>query len=677
MNQKFLKITVFIIILSFYASFLVVKIGLPASDNDAGLYITDGKVIWQTQKVFRQNIYSYTVPEYPVYDHHWLASVMFYFTHEFFGFSGLTLLKTLILLSAFAILFGAALKKANFWLVAVASLPTILILSQRPRIRPEMFSYLFIAIFLYFLFDLEKHPGRKRIFWLVPLQLLWVNFHLFFFVGIALVGGFLFEKIILHIFKIRQPPFLAEPRQRRWLADWRVNLRNLWNDPIVKKLFLILPMLFIVTFVNPNGLEGMLAPLKTHSYATFTVSENQPLFNLKANIFSWDIFSSAFVTMIAIFLLSFAFGFRNKPIFFLLAGLGSAGTGLIQVRLVTLFSLIFLPAIASNFDGVFRVIKGFMMRKLPKVAVAAGYVSIFTIITLFPYKAYTLNSEMALQGYKYGWGMGLDRYSNNAGKFFKEHNIKGPIFNDYDIGGYIIYHLFPNEKVFVDNNGADSYPVSFFDDIFVPALSREDRWLKTQEQYGINTIFISIRAAGPAVGGFLWNRFHDPSWALVYADAYAVILVRDIPENQAVIKKFRITAENVKDTIGYLLQSSDVIDRIVGGRILYLIGREDLATSALKKVVADFPKNSWAWLYMGAIKASGNELPDIISAIVFLKNAVDMGEKTSEAYTWLGYAYFKFGQFEKAEDAFQKALWLDPSRPDTTNYLKQLQAYLK
>ncbi len=659
-----LKLFVFIVIIAFYASFLLVKIGLPTADNDAGLYITDGKVIWQTQKVFRLNIYSYTVPDYPVYDHHWLSSVVFYLTHEFFGFKGLTILKTFVLLSAFAVLFFAALKKADFWLVALFSFPTILILAQRTRIRPEMFSYLFIAIFLYLLFDLEKNPERKRIFWLIPLQLLWVNFHLFFFLGIALVGGFLFEKTIFHVPKIRQ------------LAGWKINLKNLWNDPVVKKLILILPLLFIVVFINPNGIEGALAPLKLHTYTTFVVSENQPLFNLKASLLSWDIFSSAFVPMIAIFLLSFIFYFRKNSVFFLLAGLGSAGVGLVQVRLVTLFAIIFLPAVSSNFNSVFLAIKEWLKRKTPLITRMASYALIFIIIAAFPYKAYLINAYAAERGYSTNFGIGLDKESNAAGEFFKSNGLKGPIFNDYDIGGYIIYHLFPKERVFVDNNGADSYPESFFKDIVIPALSWEEKWREIEEKYRFDSIFISIRSGSPAVGNFLWRRLRDPSWALVYADTYAVILVKNASENQEIIRKFRITPENISEKISHLLESNNSMDKIVSGRILYLVGREDLSVSVLKKVVAQYPKNSWAWLYMGAIKSYRNNPSDLISAIIFMENAVNMGEKTSEGYTWLGLAYFKFGQFEKAEKVLQKALWLEPGRYDTTNYLEQLQQYL-
>ena len=483
---------------------------------------------------------------------------------------------------------------------------------------------------------------------------------MFFFVGTALVGGFLFEKIIFHIPK----------------KFWKLNFKDLWNDPVIKKLLLILPVLILVTFLNPNGIEGVLAPLKTHSYATFTVSENQPLFNLKASLFSWDIFSSAFVPMIAVFLFSFLFGFRNKPVFFLLAGFGSAGAALLQVRLATLFALIFLLAVSSNFNGIFLTIRNWFKQKLPKITVVLGYGLAVIIAAAYPYKIYDINVSATERGYKTDWGVGLDGQSNGAGEFFKNNNLKGPIFNDYDIGGYIIYHLFPDEKVFVDNNGADSYPVSFFDDVFMPVLHQEDKWKEVSEKYGINAIVISLRDGSPAVANFIWRRFRDNSWALVYADTYFIILLRNVSENQEIIKKFYITSKNANEKLKHLLESENVLDKIIGGRLLYLAGREDLSTSVLKKVVAQFPKNSWVWLYMGSIKSYQDDPANLISSVIFLENAVNLGEKTAEAYTWLGLAYFKTAQFEKAENAFQKALWLEPDRYDVTGYLKQLQQYL-
>lgn len=665
-HARLLKIFVFLVVLAFYASFVIVKIDFSALDNDAGLYISDGRLIAQQHNFFRTNLYTYVAEaqNFPVLNHHWLSSVVFYFVSHHFGFIGLSLLKTVVLLSFFILLFRVALKKGNFWLTALGSLPTILILANRVRIRPEMFSYLFIALFLYWLVDLERHPQRKRVFWLILVQMLWVNCHVFFFVGLALVGGFLLEKIITALPKKRSEIFS--------IVGWR----SVKNNLLVRKLFFLFSCLVTVSFINPNGVWGVLAPFISHNYPSLRISENQPLFDLQTSFVAWNFFGSPYVWMILIFVVSIFFNLKREPIFWLLAGVGSAVAGLVYIRLTTLFAIIFLPAVVYNFNDILNHLKIKLTEKRPKLARWLGRFSVVFVVMIFVGQFYYTQAANAQRGYGTDWGFGLSENSGDAGKFFKEQGIKGPIFNDYDIGGYILYYLFPKEKVFVDNNGADSYPLSFFDNIFFPAYSEEGGWQDVQNMYKLNAIFISLRDASPLVGNFLWRRLQDPDWALVYADPYAVILVKNNTDNQELIKKFHITKENIMEKLKPMLASDNTMNKIIAGRLLYLSGREDLSTSVLKKVAAKYPKNSWVWLYMGSIKASKNDPASLISAVLFLENAVSMGGKDAETYTWLGLAYFKLGKFDKAELALRQALRLSPERGDALNYLQQLQNYL-
>jgi len=60
------------------------------------------------------------------------------------------------------------------------------------------------------------------------------------------------------------------------------------------------------------------------------------------------------------------------------------------------------------------------------------------------------------------FGFGLVQGNNQSAQFFIDNNIKGPLFNNYDIGGYLIYHFYPQEKVFTDNR-PEAYSVSFFE----------------------------------------------------------------------------------------------------------------------------------------------------------------------------------------------------------------------
>ena len=174
---KFLKILIVVLILVFYSLGLIHQINLTA--DDLGRHLKNGEIIWQSKNIPQTNFYSYTYPNEPFLNHHWLAGLIFYFIFNLAGFNGLIILKTILLLTAFLIVFYIASKKGSFWLAAIFSLPIIFILNERTDVRPEIFSYFLIALFLYFLLFYGPKPGLK-IFWLVPLQLFWVNTHIYF-----------------------------------------------------------------------------------------------------------------------------------------------------------------------------------------------------------------------------------------------------------------------------------------------------------------------------------------------------------------------------------------------------------------------------------------------------------------------------------------------------------------
>lgn len=100
--------------------------------------------------------------------------------------------------------------------------------------------------------------------------------------------------------------------------------------------------------------------------------------------------------------------------------------------------------------------------------------------------------------------------NNASAEFFKKENVQGPVFNNYDIGSYLIYYLFPQERVFVDNR-PESYPASFFKEIYIPMQEKE---------YNFNAIFFSHCDYTPWGQKFLINRLNDKDWVPVFADQF-------------------------------------------------------------------------------------------------------------------------------------------------------------
>ena len=640
-----LKIIAFLLLLTFYGTILAQKINVPSAADLPRQIIIGKTIIEGNFDILYKNIYAYTEPEQNFYNHHWLSGVVFYLFHETVEFEGLVILKILTLLTAFSLLFFTATKKADFWLVAFFAIPTILILAERGDVRPEMFSYLFIAAYLYLLVDFEQNPDRKRIFWLIPLQLLWVNMHVFFSIGIMMVGAFLFEQIIIH---------------------WR----NLKGNLAIKKLLILFVAVIIISCVNPRGIEGV---VYRYPKGPVVINENVSLATFQKSSPPWDdVSATLFKPLMVLVGASFLFGFRRKkPIFYFLAATATSVLGFIILRSIAMFGMIFLLAITTNLNNIFERCRRWLREESTRITTIFGITSAIGLILAMGYLAVVYAPNKLLRYSEIG--IGAKHGSSNSAAFFKEQGLKGPIFNDANSGSYLIYYLYPQEKVFTDNRFADAYTASFFSDAYFASLTDESAWQKNMEKYDFNIIFFHHFIAGLEERKFLIRRVNDPEWALIYTDMYNLILVRDRPENSQVIEKFRITQENAFEKLKHLINSSFVDDQIAAADVMNILGRSDLALAAYFKIVSTWPDRFRVWQVMGQMEASQDNPTDLVLATTFFQRAIDEGARTAEIYSYLGHAYYKLNLIENARASLLKALDLDPEWKDAQELLETIK----
>src|SRR5262249_49111285 len=132
------------------------------------------------------NTFAYTTPLHPWVDVHWLFQLLLYASWALAGSTGAILLTTLLLLGTVAVLYADARRFAPPTLVALLLAVPLAIASPRFVPRPEMVAFLLIAIFLYVL---DGYPrSGAAVYWLVPLQLVWMNTHGTVPIGVVLVG---------------------------------------------------------------------------------------------------------------------------------------------------------------------------------------------------------------------------------------------------------------------------------------------------------------------------------------------------------------------------------------------------------------------------------------------------------------------------------------------------------
>jgi tetratricopeptide (TPR) repeat protein len=645
-----IKIFVFALILVFYGSILAHKINLPMAD-DLPRQMKIGELLLQGNwDLLYTNVLSYVEPDHFFFNHHWFSGILFFLLYQVIGWSGLVVFKVVMFLTAFSLIFFTALKKADFWLVSLFSLPALIVILERTGLRPEVFSYVFVATYLYLLIDLDDHPDRKWIYGLIPLQMFWVNMHVFFSIGIMMVAGFLFEKIVLNW------------NNRAWL-----------KSPLVQKLGIVFLGVLGISLLNPRGIAGVL--YRYPANFPIVISENRSLDAFVSQETFWEDPAVAMVYgCVGLLILSYVIAFRQKQyrIFFALASLATSLLVFNILRSLTLFGFMFLPAVTANFNGSFLALKEWIAREMPNIAKYVRRGAIAILIGAFVFLIYP--GWAPFVAYKVR-GVGLVPWAEDAANFFKENNLHGPIFNDADVGSYLIWYLYPEEKVFTDNRFGDAYSASFYEDIATPMISDEYIWQNAMLQYDFNVIFYNHYDGAAESRPFVWRRLHDPEWVLVHADPAVVILVRDLPENAAVIEQFRITPENVEERLQYLITSPSFTDRAAAADLMNLVGRNDLARELFLQIALEWPDRGRIWAVLGQMARDENTEEASVLALMLFQRAIQEGRGTAENYGFLGAMYMRMGMRDQALEALRRSLEINPARQDILDMYYDVTAF--
>jgi len=639
--KKILAIVSLILILLFLGLGIFNKVDLPS--QDLGRHLKNGQIIWQTKSVPQTNFYSYTNPNEPFLNHHWLSGLIFYFIFNLAEFNGLIIFHALIFLLTFLLIFIVSSQKGDFWLAVLFSVPVIFLLLERTEIRPETFSYFLTAVFLYFLFNFS---GSKKIFWLIPLQLLWVNLHIYFPIGVLMAAGYLLDSVIARR-SIRNLVADGTPKQSRGYST-------------VKRISFLLLLLILVCLINPAGYKGAVYPLNIFKNYGYQIVENKSPFFLEnlmndPSIVFFKI--AAFLT-----LLSFFFNFKRfSPFFFLAAG-ATILAGCQMLRNLPLVGLIALPTLCYNFAPLFK----YFRKKFRRTVLLLPYflTASLLIIVFLSFKG-TIEIDNKTRG------LGLTFQTAQAAEFFQSEKLAGPIFNNYDIGSYLIFYLYPQEKVFVDNR-PEAYPSSFFDE-YKEIQRDEKKWQEAQDKYNFNLIFFTHQEATPWGTKFVRERAKDANWPLVYADNHSVIFIKNIPANQEIIQKYRITAENIEQRIKPLIGSNDLKVNLSALNLLELLNRNDLAIALAEKLLQENPQNGRIHLELASLEASKGTVAGYLNAKRYLEKAIGLGNGLPAVYVQLGLINFNLNQFQEAKNAWQKALKINPDDDSAKSYLEQYQ----
>lgn len=206
-------------------------------DSDLWYHLTGGRYFWQNGTIAHDAFFSYITPPKSWYNYYWLFQAVIYKIFEWAGYYGLVVLRCLLyfLTALFISLFFLHRSENRAELLIGLSLfvcCTIVILNRELLVRPHLFSYLFIVVFLYIL------EYRRDKVWLLPLVgVLWSNLH-----------GIEYPVMFLIVFA-----YLAE-------IYWRQFRKIAPRDVTGNKTKWLLIAVFYTIFVTPGVVELVQTP---------------------------------------------------------------------------------------------------------------------------------------------------------------------------------------------------------------------------------------------------------------------------------------------------------------------------------------------------------------------------------------------------------------------------------
>jgi hypothetical protein len=179
-----LKDTLFLIVFLF----LIVGGKDLLGDADTGWHIGIGRYILETCTVPDTGIYSYTAIKMPWMAHEWLTELTFAAIHMVAGLNGIVLLAALAIAFTTSTFYGFLLSRGvNTVLALILTVAVIAVTSIHWLARPHILSML-ILLFWYMALEEYRSRGRRYIYLLPFVTIVWVNLHGGFMAGILLVA---------------------------------------------------------------------------------------------------------------------------------------------------------------------------------------------------------------------------------------------------------------------------------------------------------------------------------------------------------------------------------------------------------------------------------------------------------------------------------------------------------
>ncbi|HVO82601.1 MAG TPA: hypothetical protein VMT28_17870 [Terriglobales bacterium] len=456
----------------------------PMTDPDAWWHLRTGQVITASHRVPHTDPYSYTRYGQAWVAHEWLSDVLIYNLYRWGGWAGLIVAFGLITAVTMLLVFGRCaggpyIAGAMTVWAGIASVPSW-------GVRPLMLSLLLASIFLVILERSDAHPSW--LWWMPPLTLLWVNLHGEYALGIALMGLFLAGGAL-------DVAFGTEA----WAQA----------GPRLRKLAIVMTICVGMVSLNPNGVKMYFYPfqtLRSPAMQKYIAEWASPNFHQARSL---PVLLMVLATMVGLGLAPR----RVRPREMLLL-LVMTAAALRSVRHVPVYVLVAAPILSGLAQALLEdrcgAQTGLARRHAfrGKALVNAGLLAA-AVIFAGVRVSYVVRHQSEVEA---------EHFPAAAVAFLAVQRPPQPLLNHYNWGGYLIWKLYPEYRVYIDGR-ADLYGDAFMDQ-FAATYFLTDHWRQELQRWQVRSVVLPPEA--PLVTALR----AEPTWKQIYQDSQAVVLVR-------------------------------------------------------------------------------------------------------------------------------------------------------
>lgn len=486
----------------------------PVENFDFWFHLKYGEYILTTHTLPFKDVFSHTAYGAPAVPYEWLFQIVIYLIYNTFGNPGVQ-----ILVALFALPYSFIFRQILVEIFHISLIPRIFLVASSFVLgydfwveRPQSVAYVLFMATLYLVLKRVFIHTRTSLLWLtIPIFFIWTNLHASMVLGLYLFFSFAVVTYILSS------------------ASGGSNLKRTARD-----LFIFGLINTIITLLPPLGIKTyqlLYLFFEKRDFIMLVISEWVPLYKLGIRFYIY-----LGVTVIAGISLLWTFihtqprkasPFEPKLLYF--TPFIPLGLFVISGVRQTQFSM---PVLLLSLIPVIHLLSQKLQIKSK---------SFITIITIIIFISFTTS----LYFYRQEVSSVLRLYPTQAIPFIKA-NLKGNMFNEYHMGGYLLYNLGPEMKTFIDGRT----------DMFLPQVLPEydklinNRFTDEEFQGYFNFLVHKYNISWAILTTERWTSIRhlarilraDPIWHLIFFDDTADIYVRDDGKNDQVIKQFAINS---------------------------------------------------------------------------------------------------------------------------------------